>query len=225
MKSGVLVLAAILNTGVLLSTCGNASAQNQRSEIVFRVIDDANKGVFSEIVLEKSGSQSHFKDTGPDGTMKVNHTCQEGERFFAKAMDSNHYRDSTKADCGSPLTLKVTSNDHYETLKRIGDRAVQANDHGKAALAYNDLYVRTSTSDPVESEGFRVKALTEAGKSLNVEVPTVQDDGYTVMSPSLKTTLTDFQRKSGIEAKGQLDYPTLRSLAGTDIGVLVGSAK
>lgn len=202
-----------------------AYAQGPQTTIVFKVIDDENHGVNSEIRMGPPPTGTHFRDTGADGMLQVEHHCKDGEQFFAIPRDMVTYRKSVLVDCSKIVTLKVTSVAYDATLRRGAQMAVSADDHAKAAMFFNDLYKRTEVWDQNASEGFRVKALQEAAKSLNVETPTVQDSGREVMSPELRESLSEFQQKTGLDVNGKLDYSTLRSLAGTDIGAAVAAAK
>lgn len=213
------VIVSLLLSIIVLAPSGTKSAEKP----VF-VRDDRATGVRSEVFVEKNAQQHRQGETNNDGYILLTKGCKQGEIISATPISPLYYKGKT--DCNpaaKQLEVRVTKKAFVDILKWNATRLETAGDWAKAALVYNEIAGRVEPVNKTEAQESREKVYllfaehVDVGRKLNVAVFDPLQEKK-VMSPGFARKVEEFQFKMGIPVSGRIDYKTLSTAAGEDIG-------
>lgn len=108
-----------------------------------------------------------------------------------------------------------------ENLVVNAEVAVKKQDYGLAALLYTETAQRFTDIDEIgAARNAEKESYSLVGRALGVKPATTYDpvQGKWVMSKELRRALKEYQAIQNLPVSGQLDYRTLRRLAGGNVG-------
>lgn len=190
------------------------------AEQKFEVKDDGNNGISSKIYFKDT--MNHKGDTDSDGVFLYEHTCNLGELVIAEPK-SQLYQ-SGVAVCSKSndtVALKVTWKPLYANLIRKRDHFISVGDYATAALTSNEIAARTVDISDANRE--KVVTLESLAKHLELSesftaVAYDPQQKREVATPQFVDAIKEFQVSKGLNASGVVDYETLSTAAGRDIG-------
>ena len=193
------------------------------SEKTVVVKDDHDVGVKSEVFLKKNEKEAPQGPTDDNGQLTLVAGCSQGEVIRAKPESELFYEGKRYCDPQQEvIEVLVTSIGFYENLRSNGEQLETNEEWSKAALVYNEMSVRARAWDREEAESWRQKAYELFAK--HIELPSdveivVPYKGRKVVSPGYQDAIRRYQAQEGIPETGRIDYGTLASAAGQDVGV------
>lgn len=186
-----------------------------------RVINDEGKGVKSEISkADRENKEYRLGPTDNEGYKRIDIECKSGEIIRAQPIDPNYYRKKCECPLNPQHTIKVTRKEIIENLEVNATYFEDINEYAKAAMIYNEIFVRVLDSDEKVARDAEKKVYVLFGKSLNNYEPTTYDpkQNKIVISTSFKEDIKKFQEINNIAYTGNLDYRTLSKAAEAPIG-------
>lgn len=186
-----------------------------------RVIDqDSEEGVQSDlrIVDPDPAKIIHLPPTDENGYCRITEECKPAQSIRAEPRNKLYYEGKMRCDKISKF-IRVSKKLYIKNLESNAQDFENNGEYAKAALVYNEIYVRAVAFDEELATNAQKKTIELMGKYLNVSEPTtyVAMQKKVVMSTSLKEEVKSFQEKNNIEVTGKLDYETLSSAAGDNI--------
>jgi hypothetical protein len=223
-----LLTALLILWSILPSKCGAADVQATIKKLAV-VVAQSNPAlqVESKICSKMPDDDDddtvcrHFITNYSPGKPITPHACKASEQIQAFPKAAHVYYRSDPLECETELTLTVRVSDFLLDLEARGQSAARAGKNGEAALIYNDLVAQWRKADPAKSDELKKALFDSTSKALGLDAaPTTDPEGNIVLGPELKSGIVEYQKQNKINAlkPGVLDYSTLRSLAGRDIG-------
>ena len=186
-----------------------------------RVINDEVSAVKSGIIkTDREGKEYRLGITDDKGYKKIEIECKSGEIIYAQPQDINYYRNKCECPISAHQTIKVTRKEIIETLTANATYFENSGEYAKAAMIYNEIFIRVLDSDEKMAKDAEKKAYALFGKVLNNHEPTTFDpvqDKF-VITPSLKADIEKYQESNNIKKTGDLNYGTLSKAAEAPIG-------
>lgn len=213
------VIGNLLVSIIVLTLPGTTSAEKP-----LYVRDDRGAGVRSEVFLEKDAQPHRQGETDDYGYILLAKGCKQGDIILASPINPLYYKG--RKDCSpaaKQLEVRVTKKKFAQNLQSNATRLENARDWAKAALVYNEIAGRVEPVDDLEAQESRQKVYLlfarhlKLGTEINVIVFDLQQEKW-VMSPGLARKVEEFQLENGITASGRIDYKTLSTAAGEDVG-------
>ncbi len=180
-----------------------------------RVIDaDTQAGIIAEVIVEHNGRTYSAALTNARGEARIKEPCKFGATVSARPDEHVRYLPpATARPCSQPpVVLPLRDRTRPLQLSNAAAQFETDREFGKAALAFNEAFVRSPNKAASD-----VQVLTNAAKALSV--PTEKalrfdvKQGKYVASPDLVAAITKFQNESKLAEDGVLGGETLEALA------------
>jgi len=209
--------------------------QQSHQSIRVKVLDlDQAVGIASDICLDTNYPDCPFParigTTDSNGELVARYSCRPQDKVFALPSDSAYY--ASKRFACMPTNIQVSSRSAVRSLTGLVAEAEKRGDYAGEALIANELAARLSDVDATNAARYESIAYSSTARALNVSAATVTDpeQGKTVMSPTLKNKISDFQIRQNIYSStdgrlGNLDYQTLSTLAGKSLSSAVSGLR
>lgn len=189
-----------------------------------RVINDEGKAVKSEISkTDRERKEYRLGITNDEGYKEIDIECKSGEIIRAQPIDLNYYRNKCECPISAQQTIKVTRKEYVGNLKANATYFENSGEYAKAAMIYNEIFIRVLDSDEKMAKDAEKKVYVLFGKALNNHEPAKFDpiQGKIVITPSLKADIEKFQESNNIKKTGNLDYGTLSKAAEAPVGLYI----
>jgi hypothetical protein len=213
LKKILLILCSLFLTSQLLFAEGQVPS--------VRVINDEGKGVKSDISkADRENKEHRLGPTDNEGYKRIDIECISGEIIRVQPVDPNYYRGKCECPLTPQHTVKVTRKEIIENLNLNAAYFENSGEYAKAAMIYNEIFVRVLDSDEKVARDAEKKVYVLFGKALNNYEPTTYDpkQNKIVISTGLKKDIRKFQKINNISYTGNLDYGTLSKAAEAPIG-------
>jgi hypothetical protein len=218
-------LKCVFTASVLVGFALPVSSFAQQAKITISVFDSNSPKTLVPSTLRVvtiTDGPSYYFSGKPDSLHPKTAFCQQGQAVVAEPDNKAYYFNSKNFDCTFPLKIPVLPRYDFAYIVTKAEGFYDAGDYAKSALLYSEAAGQASAIGKGESySDLAKKTYVSVGKVLGVDnaISTLPGEATKFwMSNDLKSTLEKYQASANIPVTGKIDYSTLQTMSGTNIG-------
>ena len=208
------VRTLLFATSFWVCECITSSADEART---IKVFDNDGQPVVADVYTLNGDERERIGRTEIDGHITAAIVCKQGQRILVNPQDDAKYYQNKRTECPLKEETKVVVLKKATVAKWVqeAERAETKGEYGAATKLYFEVAEETKAFDEVRGFSFQMKAIENAGQTLNVKrtFDINKSPASYKVSAEFTKGLKSFQKANGLNASGDLDIKTVTAIA------------